>query len=223
MQRVSGFGLGIFAMMFLPFFLPSHTAAATISTLFSCVTSTYNAIRHRKNVAYRTVFPMLVAALITIPIAVYFSAKVPAATFKRLLGIILILLSIYFIFFSKHFRVAPTRLNGAIAGTLGGALSGLFSTGGPPAVLYLSNATENNITYFASIQFYFCFTNLYSTATRILNGMITTEILLYAIIGTIGCMVGDLFGRAVFQKLNSIRLKRIIYIGMIISGCTMLF
>lgn len=47
-QRVSGFGLGIFAMMFLPHFMPSHTAAATISTLFSCVTSTYNAVRHRK-------------------------------------------------------------------------------------------------------------------------------------------------------------------------------
>jgi uncharacterized membrane protein YfcA len=35
-QRVSGFGLGIFTMMFLPHFMPSHTAAATISCIFSC-------------------------------------------------------------------------------------------------------------------------------------------------------------------------------------------
>ena len=27
-QRVSGFGMGIFAMLFLPHFMPSHTAAA---------------------------------------------------------------------------------------------------------------------------------------------------------------------------------------------------
>ena len=37
-QRVSGFGLGIFAMMFLPYFTPTPVAA-TISTLFSCVES----------------------------------------------------------------------------------------------------------------------------------------------------------------------------------------
>ena len=31
-QRVSGFGLGIFVMLFLPHFLPTHTAAAAISS-----------------------------------------------------------------------------------------------------------------------------------------------------------------------------------------------
>ena len=50
-QRVSGFGLGIFTMMFLPHFMPSHTAAATISCIFSCYTTTFNSIRYRKIVA----------------------------------------------------------------------------------------------------------------------------------------------------------------------------
>ena len=34
---------------------------------------------------------------------------------------------------------------------------------------------------------------------------------------------GDRIGISVFNKLNSAKLKQIIYIGMIISGCTMLF
>ena len=134
-QRVSGFGLGIFAMMFLPHFLPSHTAAATISCLFSCYTTTFNAIRYRKNVAYKTAIPMLAAALISIPIAVYFAAKVSADIFKILLGSVLIILSVYFLFFNKKIKIKQTPVNGIIAGTLGGALNGLFSTGGPPAVL----------------------------------------------------------------------------------------
>jgi len=220
-QRVSGFGLGIFAMMFLPHFMPSHTAAATISTLFSCITSTYNAIRYRKNVAYKTVFPMTCASLISIPIAVYFSAIVSGKIFKLLLGAILIILSLYFIFFNKHINIKPTGLNGILAGTLGGTLNGLFSTGGPPAVLYLSSATADNITYFATIQFYFCLTNVYATATRAVNGMINAEILIFAAIGIIGCMAGDFIGRIVFDKLDSDKLKRIIYIGMIISGIIM--
>lgn len=222
-QRVSGFGLGIFAMMFLPHFMPSHTAAATISTLFSCITSTYNSVRYRRNVDFKTVLPMICAALISIPVAVYFSAAVSGEVFKILLGAVLIVLSIYFMFFNKHIKINPTCFNGILAGTLGGTLNGLFSTGGPPVVLYLSNAMTDNITYFATIQFYFCFTNLYATATRALNGIINIEILIYAAIGVVGCMIGDFIGKSVFEKLNSIKLKYIIYIGMIISGIVMFF
>lgn len=222
-QRVSGFGLGIFAMMFLPHFLPSHTAAATISCLFSCYTTTFNSIRYRKNVAYKTAIPMLAAALISIPIAVYFAAKVSAKIFEILLGSVLIVLSIYFLFFNKKIKIKPTIPNGIIAGTLGGALNGLFSTGGPPAVLYLTNATPDNATYFATIQFYFCLTNIYATANRAIGGLITVDLLIYAGVGILGCIAGDFLGRKIFDKLDAQKLKYIIYIGMIISGVLMLF
>lgn len=222
-QRVSGFGLGIFAMMFLPHFLPSHTAAATISCIFSCYTTTFNSIRYLKNVAYKTAIPMLAAALISIPIAVYFAAKVSAKIFEILLGSVLVILSIYFLFFNKKIKIKPTVPNGIVAGTLGGALNGLFSTGGPPAVLYLTNATPDNVTYFATIQFYFCLTNLYATANRAINGLITADLILYGAIGIIGCIGGDLLGRKIFDKLDAQKLKYVIYIGMIISGVLMLF
>jgi uncharacterized membrane protein YfcA len=222
-QRVSGFGLGIFAMMFLPHFLPDHTAAATLSCLFSCYTTTSNSIRYHKNVAYKTAIPMLAAAMVSIPIAVYFAKKVSADSFKILLGAVLVILSIYFLFFNKKIKLKPTVPNGIIAGTLGGALNGLFSTGGPPAVLYLTSATPDNITYFATIQFYFCLTNIYSIANRAINGLITLDLLLYAAVGLIGCISGDLLGRKVFDKLDAQKLKYVIYIGMIISGVLMLF
>lgn len=222
-QRVSGFGLGIFAMMFLPHFLPSHTAAATISCLFSCYTTTVNSLKYRKNVSYKIAVPMLAAALISIPIAVYFSTKVEAHLFKILLGSVLIILSIYFLFFNKKIKIKPTPVNGVIAGTLGGALGGLFSTGGPPAVLYLTNATTDNATYFATIQFYFCLTNYYTTATRAISGLISVDLLIYAAVGIIGCIAGDFLGTKVFNKLDAKKLKYVIYIGMIISGILMLF
>ena len=222
-QRVSGFGLGIFAMIFLPHFMPSHTAATSISSLFACATATYNAIRYRKNVEYKTVFPMICAALISVALAVHFSSKISPDIFKILLAVVLIALSLYFIFFNKDIKIKPNFSNGFLAGALGGTLGGLFSTGGPPAVLYLSSATKDNITYFATIQFYFCFTNLYATTMRAINGIINTDILTYAAIGMIGCMSGDFIGRKVFDKLDSNKLKSIIYIGMLISGVIMLF
>jgi len=220
-QRVSGFGLGIFAMVFLPHIMPTQNAAA-ISCLFSCVTSSYNAIRYRAHIAYRTAFPMVAAALVTIPLAVSFSKGISGNVFHSLLGCVLILLSLYFFFFNKRIRIAPTACNGFLAGAVGGTLNGLFSTGGPPIVLFLSCATADKNVYFATIQFYFCFTNLYATCFRLLNGMITNEILLYALIGTFGCMAGDALGKIVFDKLDADKFKRVIYLGMIISGIMMI-
>jgi len=221
-QRVSGFGLGIFVMLFLPYLMPSHTAAAAISCLFSLFTSTSNAIKNRKHISYATVMPMIVAAFVCIPVAVYFSSSVPTRLFQILLGIVLIALSLYFLFFNSRIHIKPTKRNGVIAGALGGTLNGMFSTGGPPAVLYLTHATTDKLAYFASIQFYFAFTNLWSTATRAINGIITWEILLYTAIGLIGCVVGNFFGSKVFDKLDAAKLKTIIYIGMIISGILMI-
>ena len=97
-QRVSGFGLAIFAMIFLPYLMPSVTAAATIACLFSTGTSTYNSVKYRKSINVKAVLPMLISALVTIPIAVYFASNIPERTFKILLGAILILLSLFFLF-----------------------------------------------------------------------------------------------------------------------------
>jgi len=222
-QRVSGFGLGIFAMMFLPYITSTHTAAAAIASLFSLVTSTYNTIRYRKDIEYKTAIPVICAAMISVPIAVHFSVFVSADIFKILLGAVLIALSLYFLFFRNSIKMKPNIANGILAGTIGGVLSGLFSTGGPPAVIYLSNATKNNIVYFATIQFYFCFNNIYSTGIRAINGIINTEVLICAAVGTLGCMAGNFLGKGVFNKLDGNKLKKIIYIGMIISGIVMFF
>ena len=221
-QRVSGFGLGIFAMLFLPHFLPAHISAPAIPTLFSFGTSSWNAIRYRKNISYRTILPLLAASLITIPIAVYFSASVPAAVFQAILGAVLIALSLYFLFFEKKVHLCPTVKNGLLAGTVSGTLSGLFSTGGPPVVLYLTQALPDKHIYFATIQFFFSLTGIYSTVMRILSGAVTPEVLLLAAVGFVGCALGNILGGLVFDRLDAATFRRIIYIGMIVSGALMI-
>jgi uncharacterized membrane protein YfcA len=164
------------------------------------------------------VLPLLLAALVCIPVAVYFSAKVTVTVFETLLGVALIALSIFFLFFNNRIQIKPTAANGVLAGALGGTLNGLFSTGGPPVVLYLTQTTKDNLTYFATIQFYFGITNIYAVAMRALNGVIDAQVLICAAVGMIGCMTGDYLGKLVFDKLDTKKLRTVIYIGMIISG-----
>jgi len=221
-QRVSGFGLGIFAMLFLPYLTGDTASAAAISCLWSLVTSGCNAVKFRKSIQFRLILPLICAAGVTIPLAVWASALVPKGIMTVILGIVLILLSLYFLLLSKRISIKATVGNGILAGALGGTLNGLFSTGGPPVVLYLANAIGDKTAYFASIQFYFTFTNIYATVMRAAGGILTSHILLLAALGLIGCLLGDGLGNLVFRRLNAARIKQIIYIGMIISGILMI-
>lgn len=221
-QRVSGFGLAIFAMLFLPHFLSSPIAAASISNMFSCATSSYNSIKYRKNISFIIVLPMLISALITIPFAVYLSNHITVKSFTAVLGIVLIILSLYFIIFGNKVKFKPTKFKGVISGIGSGLLNGLFSTGGPPAVIYLNNVAENKKIYFACMQFFFAVTNIYAVAFRFLNGFITSQVIIYLLIGLIGCFVGDYIGKKIFNKLDGDKIKSIVYIAMLSSGILMI-
>jgi uncharacterized membrane protein YfcA len=79
------------------------------------------------------------------------------------------------------------------------------------------------MSYFSTIQFFFCITNLYATATRAISGILTPQILIYGAVGFMGCLLGDLLGRVVFDKIDEKIFVKIIYIGMILSGILMIF
>ncbi len=220
-QRVSGFGLGIFAMMFFPYLMPTYTAA-TVSGLLSVGQTSYNTVKYRKKICLKTVLPLLVSALVTIPFAVYFSSYVPKVIFKRILGAVLIIMSIFFLFLKERIKIKASVPTGIGSGLLGGALSGLFSTGGPPAVLYLSSALDDKDEFFGSIQFYFAITGIYTAVMRAISGAVTLQVLQLFAIGLVLCFIGNYIGKLVFDKLNSAKIKIIVYIFMAISGLVMI-
>ena len=56
-QRVSGFGSGIFSMLWLPYLFGNTVTAAAVSGMWSTATTVFNAIRHRKNIDFKLILP----------------------------------------------------------------------------------------------------------------------------------------------------------------------
>lgn len=221
-QRVTGFGMGIFAMLFLPYFMPSHGVTVAVLGTIGSIGAVYNAVRHWKHIRLKIMLPLVCSAMAVIPLAVYWSDVLPQSVIKRILGVVLVVLSIYFLFFSKRIHLKPTVPNGIAAGVLAGLLNGMFNTGGPPAVLYLVHATADNAVYFATIQAFFAATNLFSTVTRAVSGMLTAQVLGLSAIAAVGWWGGNALGAGIFNKLDGNRLKKLIYIGMVVSGALMI-
>lgn len=164
-QAVSGFGFGIFVMTIFPYILPSATCA-TLSSMLSMTSSVALAVKLRHKCSWKRILAPTAGYFVVSFIAISLSTVSPDAILKKCLAVALILLSIYFLFFSARIKIKPTPVAGLIAGGLSGLLGGFFAMGGPPIVVYLLNASEDNDQYIADIQTYFAITNIYSTAVR---------------------------------------------------------
>ncbi|MCD7748486.1 MAG: sulfite exporter TauE/SafE family protein [Oscillospiraceae bacterium] len=222
LNMVVGFGFGIFCMMFFPYVIGSTLGSAAVINMVTAVQATIATIHYRRHVNWRLLITPLAAYFVVSWIVVHFAAGLNNDILKLMLGVLLIALSIYFIFIAKRVRIKANARNGILAGSLGGVMSGLFAIGGPPVSLYFSSATEEKEDYLATIQGYFMISNAYVVVLRFTSGVVTGHILLCAAVGLAGMLLGSLLGNTIFKKINSDTMRKAIYAMMAVSGAVML-
>lgn len=222
-QRVSGFGFGIFIMTALPYLLPSYGEATTLSGLLACVTSTIISIRLRHFIRWKKLLPMLITFCIVSFFAVQFVAMAGDGLMKKILGGILIFASVWFLFFNERVRVPSNMPMQISMGTLSGVLGGLFGMQGPPVVLYYLATLKSKEEYMAILQTYFLIGNLFMTCYRARCGFLTSTVLSNWCFGIAAVLIGTFIGTLVFNKLSMKILRRVVYIYMAISGLIALF
>ena len=221
-QRICGFGMGIVAIMILPYFTGSHAHAAAYTNILSAVSAAVLTFRFRDKVKWRVVFPIFCGSFLATFCTVRFLKDASFTVMEKILGIVLLLLSVYFLFLKGKIRVEPRPRNGFLSGICGGFLNGLFGAGGPPVVIYLLGATESHAVYLATIQGYFAINNVYATFVRLLNGQITPD-MLRGLMGALpGMALGILLGDKIAPHLPDRTILKGIYLLMAISGLSMI-
>lgn len=216
-QRVSGFGYGIFVMIFYTMFLP-HGQSTALSALVSMGLSASVAWRMRKHIHFKQVLIPMITYTVTSTIALNILGSMDVELIKRVMGAFLILLSIYFFFFHSKIHIKPTPANALIAGALGGVCGGFFSMGGPPMVIYYLNSLDSTDDYLATIQCYFALSNVISNIGRAAQGFITETVLLLLIPAAAAMLLGKALGGRIYGKISPDLLKKIVYAFMAVSG-----
>jgi len=103
-QSVTGFGFGIFAMIFLPSLL-LYTEANMVSSMLSLLTSVFVVFHTFKKASYKNIVFPLIGFLFTTCISVMFLKGAKNEILTMLLGFALFALSIYFFFFSNKVKI----------------------------------------------------------------------------------------------------------------------
>lgn len=217
-QRVSGFGFGIFIMTVLPYIMPSYGEATTLSGLMAMVTSLIIAIRNYKYLHWNKLFIILFTFLIVSYIAVQFVSIASDGILKKLLGGILIFASIWFLFLSKRVHLPATVPVQISMGTISGLMGGFFGMQGPPAVLYFISSAKQKEEYMAMAQMYFLLGNIFMTGYRAQCGYLTAAVLHGWCCGIVAVLIGTTLGSIVFRFVSLDILRKIIYAYMAISG-----
>lgn len=216
-QGATGFGFGIFAMIFLPNLL-LYTEANVLSSILSALSALFVAILMFRKIHWKNIWFPTVGCLFSTYIAVSFIKAQSSQILSLLLGVALFLLSIYFFFFSDKIKIKPTWYAGLIAGILSGLLGGMFSIGGPPVVIYFMQSEDDFDQYFATISAYFVFLGVISVATKAAAGFITEAVWIALAIGIPTMLIGSFVGKRMKDRINPDAIKKVVYGFMAISG-----
>jgi uncharacterized membrane protein YfcA len=223
-QRTTGFGFGIFIMTALPFLMPSYAEAVTLSGILSLTSSTVVMIKYLKYVNWKRLLPVLATFLVTSALAIVLLDRIEGRTMRMILGLILILVSLYFSFFKEKLQkiIRPTSAWQMGTGSVSGIMGGLFGMQGPPVVLYLINSEPDKNHYMGMIQTYAVLTNVIMLAVRAYSGYVTPAVGVAYLYSAGGLAIGVLAGNWAFRRLSNNIFTYVVYAYIGISGLVIL-
>ena len=223
-QRTIGFGFGIFIITALPFLMPSYGEAVTLSGLLSLTSATIVMVKYLKFVTWKRLLPIVASFIIFSTIAICMLDKIEGQAMRRILGITLILISLYFSFFKARLQklIRPTKGWQYGTGAASGIMGGLFAMHGPPVVLYLIVSEPDKDHYMGMIQTYAVVTNITMLAVRAFNGYVTPAVGSSYIYSLIGLAIGVIAGNWAFKHIPNRLFTYIVYAYIGVSGLIIL-
>ena len=216
-QSVTGFGAGVVMLMVFPYYLDMLHAPA-LSTAIVVGSAASIAWKFRKQVNLRLVIPIAAVYLCLSISSITVAKRLNLDLLSMAFGVFLILLSAYYLCFSKSIALRPSLATTIVCGAVSGLCGGLFGVGGPLLSLYFLASSEDKKSYIANIQTVFFITNTTNTITRIFHGIYTLDLLPLTLLGLVGISIGNMCGLRILDRINIDRMKTIVYIFVGISG-----
>lgn len=216
-QGITGFGSGIILMIFLPALVPIGRAAG-ISTLTMFVATVLVAWRYRKSLQWRRlVLPFIIYSAVA-TYSVHLGKILDTNLLRMLLGGLLVLLSIYFtVHKGREAKPYPVVVN-VLFMIISGFFNGLFGIGGPLMALYYLMMAKTKEEYLASIQTFFVMDGIYVTTLRFSQGILRLGDMRIVVLGMIGALVGTAVANRLVTRMNTERVKQIVYLFIGVSG-----
>lgn len=209
-QGVTGFGSGVFLILFYPTFF----GVALSSAMCQCLSVSLCialVIQYRRYVRYKVCLLPLLFYFPSYFLALSAAIRLDTDRLKPVLGIFLIALSVYFTLFSEKIHIRANVRSAFVCAALGGIVDAFFGIGGPTIVIYFMAAVKDKKEYLGTIQAFFMTTCAYATAVRAVQGQIPVEIAPLLAMGMVTMVLGSFVSKAIVNRIDVQRMKQLVY------------
>lgn len=220
LQGMFGFAFMLVALPLAALIIPLREAVPLLS-LFLALISGILAFRMRGTFDLRDVRPLILGAVLGIPVGIMFLMGSNDRIIRTTLGLILVLYAAYALLVRQRALRLPAW-TGYLFGFLAGALGGAFNITGPAVVLHMSTQDWSKATTVGSLNIFFCVTSAIIVAFHVAAGNITGHTML-AFLGLIPAMLAGMYAGIHFLKsLDEERYRKGLFIILIIMGLVLL-
>ena len=214
-KGLSGFGSGLIAIPLMAFFFPLKLIVP-IFGLLSYSGTIYQSYRLRHEAQWRDILPLIPFSLLGIAIAVWLLVNIQAEVLTLGLGLFVVLYAIYSLL--PHQHQSGSRLWAIPAGTFGGMVGALFSTGGPFYVVYLKLRQLAKGPFRATIATIFLIDGGARIAGYAVSGLYTPQVLTLVVILWPVLFLGLWLGHHLHIRINQQQFNLGINTLLLISG-----
>lgn len=222
MRGISGFGSGLIAVPLLALLFPL-TLVVPFMLLMDLTASAIMGRAARREVNWEELKPLLPGSVIGVVAGATLLLNLAKEPLLTTLGLFVLAFAIRSIL-NLHGDKTISRIWALPASLLGGTVSALFGTGGPPYVIYLTHRIRDKSVFRATTSLLFLMEGSLRTVVFAVTGLLLQPDLLTSYLVGLPLMgLGIWLGSQVHVGISNEQMTRLIGVLLLISGSSLLW
>jgi uncharacterized membrane protein YfcA len=217
-KGVTGFASALFSIPLLALFLDIKFVVP-VFLLFDLVSGLILTLQNRRLIDRKSALLILSGLVVGTAAGTYFLLSFANQELKRIFGVLVILFALKLLLWdNREARKLLSRAWAPVAGIVGGCTGAMFGLNGPPLVLYLTRQLSNKKVFRATLYGLFFADACYRLALYSYNGLITSQVIKFALYLTPFILVGLVLGSKLQGRIGEKLFRGIVSLILLITG-----
>ena len=217
-KGMTGFASALFSIPLLALFLDVKFVVP-VFLLFDLISGVILTIQTRRSIDKESVLLILSGLAVGTAVGTYFLVSFGNEALKKVFGMMVILFALKILVWDNgRVKNQLGRMWAPVAGLAGGCAGAMFGLNGPPLVLYLVHRLRDKQVFRATLYALFFADACYRLVLYSFSGLITVEVIRFALYLTPPLLVGIILGSRLHVRIHERAFQRVIGLILVITG-----